>query len=1124
MHPSSWRIQVIGQARIAGPGDAAPAALERKLAACVAYLALEGATPRSRLVGLFWPDSPEATARNNLSQMLRKLRLATGTDLITGTDELCLIPDLSVDARQARDAFTQGRLQELLSLQGDFLQHLRYDDCPDLDDWITAERERLLEWRSQALRAVLTRAEREGDYAQALELARTLLDLDPVSEEAHRHVMRLHYLHGDRPAALRAYRRCQEVLRREFGVSPLPETVQLAREIDRGTVPVLTPHRAVTLPLAVQRPPHLVGREREWAQMEAVWDQVLFIYLRGAPGSGKTRLAQDFAASKGEYVVYGGRPGDTQVPFASSARNARTVLDRFPDVPLQEWVRREMARVLPELALPAEVLTPLSSEADVLRLRQAMQVFFAERTAHLACALVDDWQFYDYDSNQDGVFMWTTPLPQGVGGRMPKMIVTYRPDEVTPESEALIGRLVEQGLGVFIDLEPLQRDDIELLMDDLGVPPDPRARDRLRSHSGGNPLFLLETVKYLLESGQFEGGLPERLPLPPKVGQLIERRLALLSPPALQAVRAAAVLQRDFDVELVAQVLGAPLFDLLGAWEELESAQIMRGESFSHDLVYEAVRQGVPASIWPLLHRGAARALEGQGAHPARIATHWLGGGKPALAAPCWLAAAETARARYLTGTVADNLGQAGDAFWAAGNADAAFDAWMQQAEELFYLERLDDFLACAEAMQARASTLRQRGIVQRLISARHWMHGDADGAVRAADLGLTYAVQAADLRLEAELLELRGAVSLQSYPSQDLHESLERMMVIGNTLNDRLIQAKAHIMLSTQFSERELRVSLHHAEAGERLFRSLHDSTGVAACAQKAASAYLKLGDLGAVRGTLARKAAELAQGDRPITQQFYLLESQAHCDYAQGHYRQALAALGEALSLEVMHGPLWRPGLRAWRATVLADLGASDEALAEVRTVLCGLPTSLHHRLEVRVLSLDVLAALGQWAEAAAALSEAQRVPHGGVYWGARLELARAALLPPAERLPILNDVLRRSREDGLRGLSLAAEVRRNAARLALNLAPLPWEADPTDHPAGVIGLPEWLSVRVQVAAALGPQQQAEAWSAFRTWTVQAVRSDVPPEYRAAFLRQARIRSVVPQSEVETLPSFKD
>ncbi|THF70918.1 hypothetical protein E7T06_04990 [Deinococcus sp. Arct2-2] len=644
----AWVYRMLGEPRLSGPGRP-DWRLERKLAACLAYLTLEGPTYRSRLAGLLWPDSLEATARNNLSQLLRRLRTTAELGQAGMADPVELPSGLQVDALTARTLYAQGRYAELLAFEGDLLQGLSYDDCPDLDDWVLAERERWSEWRSEALRAESTRLERAGEYDAAQKWVRQLLALDPVSEDAWRRLMRLQYLRGDRPAALRAYQKCREVLAREFGAQPLPETVRLAQEIDRGEVAAAVPGETKPeLPLAVLRPPTLVGRGREWALMEDAWARGQWIYLRGEPGSGKTRLAADFVGSKGECITLSGRPGDTQIPFAATARNARTVLARYPDVPLQPWVRRELSRIVPELAGASGPLPSMQSQEDLLRLRQAMQVFFIERIGHLPTLLIDDWQFYDDVSNADAPYMWFTPPPAGVSGKMPHPTVTYRRGEVAPESEARILEFVAQGMAVLIDLEPLPAVGLHDLMNEVGVPDDAPSRERLIRHTGGNPLFLLETVKLLIQTGQLQGGLPEQLPLPDKVWQLIEQRLALLGTSALQAARAAATLGRDFDVTLVAEVLGAPVLDVAAAWSELEAAQIMRGNGFGHDLVSEAVLQGIPTSLGPLLHRNAARALERAGASPARTAQHWLEAGNPAEAIPNLLAAERQSRARFL--------------------------------------------------------------------------------------------------------------------------------------------------------------------------------------------------------------------------------------------------------------------------------------------------------------------------------------------------------------------------------------------------------------------------------------------------------------------------------------------
>lgn len=212
----------------------------------------------------------------------------------------------------------------MLELAGDLLGAFDYDDLPEFADWLYGEREALLELRRGALWTLAGRAESAGEYGEAARWAQRLLELDPVSEAAHRALMRFYYLAGARPAALRAYGRCKEVLAREFGTQPLPETRELARKIDQGMV--RAPRRARAeraLPAFVLRPPVLVGRETAWAEMERAWAKGQTFYLTGDPGVGKTRLAQEFVASKGPGLYLPSRPGVQEVPFAGAVALAR---------------------------------------------------------------------------------------------------------------------------------------------------------------------------------------------------------------------------------------------------------------------------------------------------------------------------------------------------------------------------------------------------------------------------------------------------------------------------------------------------------------------------------------------------------------------------------------------------------------------------------------------------------------------------------------------------------------------------------------------------------------------------------------------------------------------------------
>ncbi|MFP2912404.1 BTAD domain-containing putative transcriptional regulator, partial [Pyxidicoccus sp. 3LFB2] len=226
-------IALLGTPRLPG-GTEAPKYLERKTAALLAYLALEGATARWRLAGLLWPESSEATARNNLRQLLRRLRELAGTPCVEGREPLRLQAGLAMDVALLVVAHETGDRERVAAFTGELLEGHGYDDCSALDDWLRMWRLRLRRMRFEALDAQVRRHEQEdGQLTVALERARRLVDLEPTSEEAHQHVMRLLHRLGDRGAALAAWQQCRDVLRRELDVEPSESTRQLARDIER---------------------------------------------------------------------------------------------------------------------------------------------------------------------------------------------------------------------------------------------------------------------------------------------------------------------------------------------------------------------------------------------------------------------------------------------------------------------------------------------------------------------------------------------------------------------------------------------------------------------------------------------------------------------------------------------------------------------------------------------------------------------------------------------------------------------------------------------------------------------------------------------------------------------------
>ena len=332
-----------------------------KVRALLAYLAVESHRPHPResLAGLLWPDFPESSARQSLSQALFSLRRAIGDDaagppyLFVARDTLQFNPEsdhwLDLAALDADLSALPGlpvsqtiaRLQEAVALYGgEFLEGFSLGDSAPFEEWTTRKREELHRRVLAALLRLAELYEQEGDYESAQRYARRQVDLEPSDEAAHRQLMRALALGGQRNAALAQYESCRRLLADELDVEPAPETTALYERIRRGALVAARPATAPPSPPPVQLPapdlpdllrPLFVAREEELGQLgrwleEALCGQGRVGLVVGEPGSGKTMLLQEFArramearpdlvVAAGDCNAYTG-VGDPYLPFA----------------------------------------------------------------------------------------------------------------------------------------------------------------------------------------------------------------------------------------------------------------------------------------------------------------------------------------------------------------------------------------------------------------------------------------------------------------------------------------------------------------------------------------------------------------------------------------------------------------------------------------------------------------------------------------------------------------------------------------------------------------------------------------------------------------------------------------
>jgi DNA-binding SARP family transcriptional activator len=588
-------VELLGRARVTSARHH-PKHLERKAAALVTYLAIEGATERRRLAGLLWPDTAENKARGNLRQLLRRLRLTLGEDSVQGDDPVWLCEGLLIDAVLVRQVFTSREYAKLHGFRGELLAGFTYNDCSELDEWLRNQRAHLHHLMCQAAEAEVLRLEREGQFEAALDAARHLLHLEATSEPAWRMVMRLHLLLGNRVAALQAYRDCQALLQRELGILPSEETQAFAREIERHVVRERPRPRteAVEVPFTVLYPPMLIGRDHEWARLEEAWAQGFPIYVLGEAGTGKTRLIADFCGAQGSWLLVTARPSDAPIPFATCTRMVRALLGVRAEPVLEPWVKQELSRLVPELGRSAT--SPPISHEEKSRLSEAIARLLLLLGDELKALVLDDAHLCDpasfelYMRVQDHL-LELRPEPD-----RPRTLSCFRTHELPTAFTDKLHQHLEMGLATRFQVEPLSAAMVEQLLSSMDVPGLRSDAHELARHTGGNPLFIVESARQWVETGA-TGGLLANLPPPPRIVLVLERQLRRLSPDALRLARTVAIAGAGFRLGLASRLLGLPPEQLATPWKELEQARVLNGTSFTSEVLRRFVIETLPQPV-----------------------------------------------------------------------------------------------------------------------------------------------------------------------------------------------------------------------------------------------------------------------------------------------------------------------------------------------------------------------------------------------------------------------------------------------------------------------------------------------------------------------------------------------
>jgi tetratricopeptide (TPR) repeat protein len=458
------------------------------------------------------------------------------------------------------------------------------------------------------------------------------INTPPVSPTWHR---------ADLPPPLETL--IMQLLEKDPEKRPQSATVVLqALESIKGSRKEKEPEKQAT---SVENPLYrkvFVGREPELKQLQSAFDgaisgQGALVMVLGEPGIGKTAICEQLST----YVTLrGGRTlvghcyeeGSLSLPYLAFVEALRSYVLSREVKNLKEELgtgAADVARIVSEIKerLKVKPRPQRDSEEERYRLMQAVSGFLTNAAAIQPLLVVLE-DLHDADK---GTLDMLTFVSRNLAGARLLVVGTYRDVEVD-RTHPLSGALAElRRLSTFgrVILRGLNADEVRRMLENITRESIPWSlAETVHRQTEGNPLFVQEVIRYLNEVGLISKGLERRegkietpleMNIPEGLRDVIGKRLSLLTKECNNLLSVAAVIGREFRLDLLRKVAGISedsLSNLLGeakkaaVIEERATVGAIVSYRFSHAFFRQTLYEETIAPRRIRLHLQVGKALE----------------------------------------------------------------------------------------------------------------------------------------------------------------------------------------------------------------------------------------------------------------------------------------------------------------------------------------------------------------------------------------------------------------------------------------------------------------------------------------------------------------------------------
>jgi DNA-binding SARP family transcriptional activator/tetratricopeptide (TPR) repeat protein len=632
---------------------------------------------RGYLISKFWPNLPEQEARKNLREILSNLRshFVNADVIVSRYDQLSLNSTIvEVDVVRFQTivdrlhfnlfAMPSGKLPDSLYrdlrdgaalwrtpyFMDGFLQQL-----PEFETWLAETGSLLQAWRQSFVERLVDHNISTGNLDEAIYWLVDAIKVDPLKTDLHYLMLTCLRDSGKIEAILR-YR---ESLERDYKVSHGMEVPQVLvdfinriSESQKQLAPNPTSNDQDDL---LVYPTPFIGRKEVLHQLNTWSLGGGVVELRGESGIGKTRTMLEFNNRidypyRHLYCI--ARPNEQNLPLRPFIEGLKQSIRKEEWLQLSPVHAKTLSSLFPEIQLQ-----PLEGASSQVSLQESLPGIF-EAILELLTGIAKQKRllvFFDNAQWADeiSISLLSYLTNRKVFHRNGFLILAHRIGERNHALEKYLIHVQTRQDFHFLLLDQMEDAEIkELVYAILGKVPPAEMITRLKRDVGGTPLFLMQTLKLLMDYSTNIETLAsmQSYPVARETLSLMKERMDNMDENTRRVLDFAAVLGEAFTPELLETVTKIEPDVMTGILDDLVHIHVLKidagikpvgGYTFSHTRMRQAILSGLSPAKKRILYLKLIDAMDKRYGKPhslaSRYAQYYELAGETKLAYDQWL-------------------------------------------------------------------------------------------------------------------------------------------------------------------------------------------------------------------------------------------------------------------------------------------------------------------------------------------------------------------------------------------------------------------------------------------------------------------------------------------------------